>query len=185
MVKFCFMDTFLELISWSWWEADMAKKKNSWLSPPASFFEASFFPPQIKTRFFLYFRFILAPFFWWSLSFPDILDFYKASKGGSYFSSLAFAICELCKRQVVPWALRYVHYRIDQKLSRYYWSARFRCYWFLDNKNSVIGELCAYHVGYHVGVFLRGTMVFICIVLKWKCNWNKQGSTKFDSTYLL
>ena len=42
----------------------------------------------------MYFRFILAPFFRWSISFPDILDFYKAS----YFSSLAFAICELCKR---------------------------------------------------------------------------------------
>ena len=41
------------------------------------------------------------------------------------------------------------------------------------------GELWAYHVGYHVGVFLRGTMVFICIVLKWKCNWNKQGLTTF------
>ena len=27
--------------------------------------------------------------------------------------------------------------------------ARFRCDWFLDNKNSVIGELCAYHVSYH------------------------------------
>ena len=46
----------------------------------------------------MYFRFILAPFFRWSISFPDILDFYKDSEGGSYFSSFAFAICELCKR---------------------------------------------------------------------------------------
>ena len=46
----------------------------------------------------MYFRFILAPFFWWSISFRDILGFYKASEGGSYFSSLEFDICELCKR---------------------------------------------------------------------------------------
>ena len=34
----------------------------------------------------MYFHFILAPFFRWSISFPDILDFYKASEGGSYFN---------------------------------------------------------------------------------------------------
>ena len=82
----------------------------------------------------MYFRFILAPFFWWSISFPDILDFYKASEGGSYFSLLAFAICELCKRLVVPWALSHVRYGIDQKHSRYSRSAHFRCDWILDNK---------------------------------------------------
>ena len=117
-------------------------------------FSFSFLSPK-KTRFFMYFRFILAPFFRWSISFPDILDFYKASEGGSYFSSLAFAICELCKRLVVLWAPSHVRYGIDQKPSRYSQSARFRCDWFLDNKNSVIGELCAYRVGYHVGVFSR------------------------------
>ena len=52
----------------------------------------------------MYFRFILAPFCWWSISFPDILDFYKASEDSSYFSSLAFAICELSKRLDVPWS---------------------------------------------------------------------------------
>ena len=41
---------------------------------------------------YMYFRFILAPFFRWSISFPEILDFYKDSEGGSYFSSLAFKI---------------------------------------------------------------------------------------------
>ena len=101
------------------------------------------------------FRFILAPFFRWSILFPDILDFYKASEGGSYFSLLAFAICKLCKRLVVPWALSYVRYGIDQKPSRYSRSARFRCDWFLDNKINVIGELCAHRVGYHIGVFSR------------------------------
>ena len=59
---------------------------------------------------------------------------------------------------------------IDQKPSRYSRSARFRCDWYLDNKNSVIGELCAYRVGYHVGVYFKsfksGMMVFICILLK-------------------
>ena len=48
-----------------------------------------------------------------------------------------------------------MHYGIDQKPSRYSRSARFQCDWFLDNKNSVIDELCAYHIGRHVGVFLR------------------------------
>ena len=127
-----------------------------------------------------HFRFILAPFFLWSISFPDFLDLYKASDGStcSYFNSLAFAICELCKRLVVPWALSHVRYGIDQKPSRYSRSARFRCNWFLDNKNSVIGELCAYHVGlvprwYIFKTFKSGTMVFICVLLKWKCNWKE------------
>ena len=51
--------------------------------------------------------------------------------------------------------LSHVRYGIDHKPGRYSRSAHFWCDWFLDNKNSVIGELCACRVGYHIGVFLR------------------------------
>ena len=70
--------------------------------------------------------------------------FYKASEGGSYFSSLAFAICELCKRLVVPWVLSHVCYGINQKPSQYSRNARFRCDWFLDNK--IVWSVSSVHI---------------------------------------
>ena len=86
---------------------------------------------------------------------------------------------QLCKCLVVPWALSHVCYVIDQKPSRYSQSARFRCDWFLDNKNNVIGKLRAYRI---FETFKSGMIVFICILLKWKYNWKEHAHKQLHLT---
>ena len=49
----------------------------------------------------------------------------------------------------------------------------------------MIGELCAYHVGYHVGVFLRGTMVFYLHCVEVKMQLKRTGFNKIHRMDIL